>query len=86
MADVHRVLGTLPDDADQMGTADGRDKTVEASRARLARMVGADAADADDAAWHALAAQCRYLEGRVSCTTLCPDSGADSPQGARQYQ
>lgn len=56
MADVHRVLGTLPDDADQMGTADGRDKTVEASRARLARMVGADAADADDAAWHALAA------------------------------
>ncbi len=55
MADVHRVLGTLPDEADQMGTADGREKTAEASRARLARMVGADAADADEAAWRGLA-------------------------------
>lgn len=55
MADVHRILGTLPDGADQMNTADGREKTVAASRARLARMVGADAADADDAAWTALA-------------------------------
>lgn len=55
MADVHRILGTLPDGADQMGTADGREKTVAASRARLARMVGRDAADADDAAWTALA-------------------------------
>ena len=31
--------------ADLMATADGRDKTVAASRARLARMVGGDAAD-----------------------------------------
>jgi uncharacterized hydantoinase/oxoprolinase family protein len=38
-----------------MNTADGREKTVAASRARLARMVGADAADADEAAWTALA-------------------------------
>jgi probable H4MPT-linked C1 transfer pathway protein len=56
MADVHRILGSLPDDADQMSTADGREKTVAASRARLARMVGRDAADADAAAWEALAA------------------------------
>ena len=56
MADVHRILGSLPDGADQMATADGRDKTVAASRARLARMVGRDAAEADDAAWEALAA------------------------------
>ena len=55
MADVYRVLGTLPPDADMMGTADGREKTREASLARLARMVGADATDADDAAWTALA-------------------------------
>lgn len=55
MADVHRILGTLPAGADQMATADGREKTVEASRARLARMVGADAADADAAAWEGLA-------------------------------
>jgi probable H4MPT-linked C1 transfer pathway protein len=45
MADVHRILGSLPEGADLMATADGRDKTIVASRARLARMVGADAAD-----------------------------------------
>jgi probable H4MPT-linked C1 transfer pathway protein len=55
MADVHRILGNLPAGADQMATADGREKTVEASRARLARMVGRDAHDADAAAWTALA-------------------------------
>jgi (4-(4-[2-(gamma-L-glutamylamino)ethyl]phenoxymethyl)furan-2-yl)methanamine synthase len=55
LADVHRVLGSLPDGADQMATADGREKSVAASRARLARMVGRDAADADAAAWGALA-------------------------------
>jgi probable H4MPT-linked C1 transfer pathway protein len=55
MADVHRILGTLPDGADQMNTADGRDKSVAASQARLARMVGRDLSDAEPAAWEALA-------------------------------
>jgi probable H4MPT-linked C1 transfer pathway protein len=55
MADVHRILGTLPDGADQMATTDGREKTVAASHARLARMVGADAADIDLPALNALA-------------------------------
>lgn len=55
-ADVHRILGTLDEVADQMDSADGRPKTVEASRARLARMIGGDAADGCDAQWHALAA------------------------------
>jgi probable H4MPT-linked C1 transfer pathway protein len=55
MADVHRILGTLPDGVDLMATADGRAKTVAASRARLARMVGADAADLGEAALSALA-------------------------------
>jgi (4-(4-[2-(gamma-L-glutamylamino)ethyl]phenoxymethyl)furan-2-yl)methanamine synthase len=55
MADVYRILGRLPADADMMATADGREKTREASLARLARMVGADAADADDPAWTVLA-------------------------------
>jgi probable H4MPT-linked C1 transfer pathway protein len=50
MADVHRILHKLPEGADQMTTADGRDKSVAASRARLARMVGRDAED-DDAGW-----------------------------------
>jgi probable H4MPT-linked C1 transfer pathway protein len=56
MADVHRILGNLPEEADQMATSDGREKTVMASRARLARMIGRDAAEADAAAWEALAA------------------------------
>jgi probable H4MPT-linked C1 transfer pathway protein len=55
MADVYRVLGVLPGDSDTMATADGREKTRAASLARLARMVGADATDADDAAWTAVA-------------------------------
>jgi probable H4MPT-linked C1 transfer pathway protein len=55
MADVYRILGSLPEEADMMATADGREKTREGSRARLARMVGADDADADDRAWTALA-------------------------------
>ena len=55
MADVHRILGTLPPDVDLMPTADGREKTVAASRARLARMLGADAADEDDGTWTLLA-------------------------------
>jgi (4-(4-[2-(gamma-L-glutamylamino)ethyl]phenoxymethyl)furan-2-yl)methanamine synthase len=56
LADVHRILGSLPDGVDQMATTDGRDKTIAASRARLARMVGRDAAEADDAVWERLAA------------------------------
>lgn len=55
MADVHRILGSLPADADLMATADGREKTREGSRARLARMVGADDAEAGDRDWTALA-------------------------------
>jgi probable H4MPT-linked C1 transfer pathway protein len=55
MADVHRILGQLPEGADMMDTADGREKTVGASMARLARMIGRDAEDADEAAWTRLA-------------------------------
>jgi len=55
MADVHRILGSLPEGTDRMPTADGRAKTVAASQARLARMVGRDLVDAGDAAWTALA-------------------------------
>jgi probable H4MPT-linked C1 transfer pathway protein len=55
MADVHRILDTLPTDVDLMATTDGREKTVTASRARLARMVGSDASDADDETWRLVA-------------------------------
>jgi (4-(4-[2-(gamma-L-glutamylamino)ethyl]phenoxymethyl)furan-2-yl)methanamine synthase len=78
MADVHRILGTLPAGADLMVTADGREKTVVASRARLARMVGCDARDADDATWHRLAqwfaeAQTRAItDAAMLVMSACP--------------
>jgi (4-(4-[2-(gamma-L-glutamylamino)ethyl]phenoxymethyl)furan-2-yl)methanamine synthase len=64
MADVHRILGTLPAGVDLMPTADSREKSASASRARLARMLGSDAATddktpddktADDKIWDLLA-------------------------------
>jgi probable H4MPT-linked C1 transfer pathway protein len=67
MADVHRILGSLPDGADQMATADGRAKTVAASQARLARMVGRDLADADVAQWAALAQW--FAESQIRAVT-----------------
>jgi len=78
MADVHRILGTLPDGVDLMATADGRDKTIAASRVRLARMVGSDAAGGEDATWSALArwfaeAQLRAIADAV---TLVMSNGA----------
>ena len=54
-ADVHRVLGWLPEDADQHPAADGGPKTATASARRLARMVGADLADGGLADWRRLA-------------------------------
>ncbi len=56
-ADVYRVLGSLPDDADQHPSADGGEKTVEASARRLARMIGRDAGSAPLAEWRRLAAE-----------------------------
>jgi (4-(4-[2-(gamma-L-glutamylamino)ethyl]phenoxymethyl)furan-2-yl)methanamine synthase len=55
MADVHRILGTLPADVDLMPTTDGREKSASASVTRLARMLGSDAVDADDKTWDLLA-------------------------------
>ncbi|MGI4975361.1 MAG: hydantoinase/oxoprolinase family protein [Janthinobacterium lividum] len=66
-ADVHRLLDSLPDGADLLPTADGRDRSPASSRGRLARMVGRDAAEAGESAWRDLAAwlaeqQMRQLE------------------------
>src|SRR5262249_21979687 len=43
MADVRRILGTLPDDVDQHPTTDGRGKTQKESLDRFARGFGRDA-------------------------------------------
>src|SRR5215468_3060108 len=50
-----------------MATADGRAKTVAASQARLARMVGRDVDDADTPAWIALAQY--FAEAQIRAIT-----------------
>ncbi|WP_416048555.1 hydantoinase/oxoprolinase family protein [Cupriavidus basilensis] len=50
-ADVYRITGELPDAHDPHPAADGGAKTPEATRQRLARMIGHDARDASPAAW-----------------------------------
>lgn len=55
MADVHRLLGELDEADDKHPSADGKEKTSAGSTARLARMVGRDAADLDTRDWRNLA-------------------------------
>src|SRR6266849_1946400 len=85
MADVHRLLESLADGADQMPTADGRAKTLAASRARLARMVGRDAEDDQD--WTALArwfaeAQIRTISDAVLLVVSRGELPGAAPIGA----
>jgi probable H4MPT-linked C1 transfer pathway protein len=83
-ADVHRILGALPDSADKMSTADGRDKTVAASRARLARMVGREADEGAAGQWESLAAwfaeaQVRQISDAAFLRLSVGDLDADAP-------
>ncbi len=83
-ADVHRILGALPDGADKMPTADGREKTVEASRARLARMIGREADDGAALEWDGLAAwfaeaQIREIVDAAFLRLSCYDLAAAAP-------
>jgi probable H4MPT-linked C1 transfer pathway protein len=64
MADVYRLTGDLPEDADPYPAADQRDKSSEGSARRLARMLGRDAAEAGDADWVALA--CHFAERQLA--------------------
>ena len=82
-ADVHRILGTLDEHADQLGTADGRPKTIAASCARLARMIGRDASGGSDEQWRALAAWFAEMQLRhIHDGALQVLSGAELPDDA----
>lgn len=66
-ADVHRLTGRLPADADRYPAADGGEKTAAGSARRLARMIGRDAETSPADAWRRLAehlsdAQARRIE------------------------
>ncbi|MDP4302746.1 hydantoinase/oxoprolinase family protein [Leptothrix discophora] len=69
-ADVYRLTGELDPEHDQQPSADGGPKTLAASRARLARMVGCDVRDGSEADWLDLAlawreAQVREIAGQA---------------------
>lgn len=83
-ADAHRLAGTLPEGADLHATADGRGKSLPESRARLARMIGMDAASAPEIAWRRLAnafihRQCTTIERAIERVLSDGDFRGDAP-------
>lgn len=65
MADVWRLAGALPEDADPYPAADQRGKSVAESAARIARMLGRDESEGELRDWVALAryfADCQLAE------------------------
>lgn len=55
MADVYRLTGELDEQHDQTDTADGAEKSVEASAKRLSRMIGYEYAENDMSRWQQFA-------------------------------
>jgi probable H4MPT-linked C1 transfer pathway protein len=71
MADVRRLTGDLTPETDTLPNADGRSKSLEDTRARLARLVGRDAESATPQQWDVLAqffarAQMRRVEDAIA--------------------
>jgi (4-(4-[2-(gamma-L-glutamylamino)ethyl]phenoxymethyl)furan-2-yl)methanamine synthase len=73
MADVYRLTGELPDDADPYPSADLRGKSAAESAARLARMLGRDASEAGAPDWVDVArhfANCQFAEIEAAARLL----------------
>lgn len=64
MADVRRILGEDLTGIDQHATADGKDRSIASSTARLARMLGRDADEGSPGDWQAAAAYIREKQIR----------------------
>jgi (4-(4-[2-(gamma-L-glutamylamino)ethyl]phenoxymethyl)furan-2-yl)methanamine synthase len=82
MADVYRLTRDLPEYADMLPSADGGDKSDEASARRLARMLGRDAQPADAGEWRRVAeymVECQLARLRMACETNL-SRGILSPQ------
>ena len=83
-ADIHRILGDLPEGADQQHSADLKGKSIPESVTRLARIVGRDPGEGSDAEWRALAAhfsecQLRMLHDAAALLLSRPDIAPDAP-------
>ncbi len=78
MADIRRVLGWDLEEIDLHSTADGRGKSLEESRARMARMFGCDDTHASPAEWRTAAAYLReaqlntVIEGAFQVISAAP--------------
>jgi (4-(4-[2-(gamma-L-glutamylamino)ethyl]phenoxymethyl)furan-2-yl)methanamine synthase len=83
-ADIYRLLGTLPDGADQQESADGRGKSTPETETRLARIVGRDRDEAAPEAWRRLAAffaeaQLRQLQDAAALILSRAELSGDAP-------
>ncbi len=84
MADVRRVLGTLPSDVDQHPTSDGRGTSLEECLARFARCFGRDRGDATFEDWREVAGEIADKQmheilvaiGEVVAATPVPDGAS----------
>jgi probable H4MPT-linked C1 transfer pathway protein len=77
-ADVYRLTGELDPEHDQAVTADGRGKDADATRQRLARMIGCDAGDASASEWLALAREWKNTQVRhigAQLARVCAGAG-----------
>ena len=83
-ADVYRLTGELDPAHDQQPAADQGDKTLPATRQRLARLIGRDADDADPAQWLALARfwRAQQIEQTVAQLARVIDAHQVPPQAA----
>jgi probable H4MPT-linked C1 transfer pathway protein len=83
-ADVYRLTGELDPAHDQDDAADNGSKSSSGTRRRLARMIGRDARDHDDAHWSALAlawrgAQVAEIEGQLARVAAAAGLADDAP-------
>ncbi|WP_238230606.1 hydantoinase/oxoprolinase family protein [Methylobacterium thuringiense] len=83
-ADIHRLLGDLPEGADQQHSADLKGKSIAESETRLSRIIGRDHSEGSEAAWRALAAwfaeaQLRSLHNAAATLLSRSDLPPDAP-------
>lgn len=84
MADVRRITCDLPAGVDQHATSDGRGKSEDESRARLARSFGRDAEPGDEAQWAVTARAICELQLRSIHDGALQALSAHPPQGPFQ--
>ncbi|MES9941445.1 MAG: hydantoinase/oxoprolinase family protein [Candidatus Thiodiazotropha sp. 6PLUC2] len=83
-ADIYRLNGDLPDDADLLPSADGGEKSCQGSTRRLARMLGLDADASDTAGWRSVSEfiaekQLRLVQDACERHLSAPGLSTDAP-------